>query len=117
MNVLKTFFIASVAMIVAPTISADDYYDDDIYYDASKAKQKSVKVTPKENYSTAISSGTTTTYYESSRDVDEYNRRGGSYTVDTVGYDSVLTQDGYVYTNRIERFYNPEVVSGSGNQE
>lgn len=110
------FAVASMAM-------ADNYFDDDIYYDASKAK-KSQKVgtatkTPQVlRYEPVMETVDYSTYSGSMRDVDEYNRQGmySSYS-DTLGGDSILNIDGYTYTNRIERFYNPEVVSGSGNQE
>ena len=119
-----SYLIISVLMVLvaAPMSVADNYNNDDIYYTETKAKKKTkkekakkiVKDTPtEENYNYEdYNSG-----YEL-RDVDEYNRRGAydysySYT-DSLPYDSMR---GYTYTNRIERFYNPNVVDGSGNQE
>ena len=116
------FIKLTLAMFVAfasPAIAvADNYYDDDIYYDASKAKKNARKV------ETIVIEQSVPTYniddynYGTTyRDVDEYNRQGAYYytNVDTVAADSVLNVDGYTYTNRIERFYNPNIVSGSGN--
>ena len=106
MKVLKLFFVLSVALGTSPMIFADDYYDDDIYFDESKAKQKNTKVEKSSSATQSYNYGYS--YSGSTRDVDEYNRRGAYNSEDSVAYDSVLTQDGYVYTNRIERFYNPE---------
>ena len=119
-------FYMTIMFAIAPIVIADNYYDDDIYYDASKAKNKQAKVeaNSSKNQPTIIVTepgdyNIVYNYSGSSRDVDEYNRQGAySYNAtDTLNGDSVLSMDGYTYTNRIERFYNPEIVSGSGNQE
>ena len=119
--------LVALSMIAIPSVvMADNYFDDDIYYDASKASKKKAKsdgmsvgnqstviLTQPGDYSIELN------YNGSMRDVDEYNRQGAySYTIsDSLYSDSILNVDGYTYTNRIERFYNPDVVSGSGDQE
>ena len=110
---------------IAPMVMADNYFDDDIYYDASKAKKNEkreiiITKTPEiSKIEPKIVAVDYSSYGGSMRDVDEYNRQGvySSVNADTIGHDSILNVDGYTYTNRIERFYNPEVVLGSGNQE
>lgn len=111
MRFINLLLSASLVLVASPMALADDYYDDDIYYDASKAKKK----TSKNDYQSSTGYDYGYSSSSSTRDVDEYNRRGGDYNqAEGVVYDSILTQDGYIYTNRIERFYNPNVVSGSG---
>ncbi|MBR5331927.1 MAG: hypothetical protein IKV32_01325 [Muribaculaceae bacterium] len=122
MRILKITLVALMSIAICSTAVADNYFEDDIYYDASKAKKKKEKrVETTTTFSQPISYQNEVVYnYGSSlRDIDEYNRQGAyySYAADTTTNDSVLNIDGYTYTNRIERFYNPNVVSGSGNQE
>lgn len=123
---MMNFRLCYMLMIIAlaPMAIADNYFDDDIYYDASKAKKnkkREVVITKTPEVSKIESEFLEVdynTYNGLMRDVDEYNRQGVYSTYsDTLGSDSILNMDGYTYTNRIERFYNPEVVSGSGNQE
>ncbi|WP_304633156.1 hypothetical protein [uncultured Muribaculum sp.] len=106
--------------------SAQSYYDDDIYYDASKdTKPKQVKPKKQQpvyedyyyqnNYDPTLGghnmpgsdaykvSGTST------RSVDEYNRRGQYATNDTTRQS--MSKDGFEYTRRIERFHNDDIVS------
>ena len=105
------------AVLITPIVSyADDYYDDDIYFDESKAKKKKTEKTTYA-YPQSYSTNSTYDYGSSMRDVDEYNRQGAYYaTTDSIKVDSAMLLDGYTYTNRIERFYNPNIVSGSGDQ-
>lgn len=111
-------FYAIIMLVIAPMAMADDYYDDDIYFDASKTKKKTAKVISNNNQSQPIVNNIDYNYYGGPmRDVDEYNRQGAYSIIDTIGNDSVLNMNGYTYTSRIERFYNPEIVKGSGNQE
>lgn len=50
-------------------------------------------------------------------DVDAYNRRGQFLVADSVPADSLdALLDSYAYTRRIEKFSNPDIVNGSGNQ-
>lgn len=120
------FGVSSVAL-------AQGYDDDDIYFDPSKAPKpkKEVKKTvyeqpnamiyyPAEYYQAADYPAADTYILDGngrSISVDDYNRRGifGSDTTHTVT-DSILASQ-FANTRRIERFYNPEVVKGSGDSE
>jgi hypothetical protein len=112
-----------LALGAGSILQAQDY--DDIYYDASKSQAVKV-VTPAktvsvygevpETYKVAASSN-----YRVERDVDEYNRRGAydpttlDYEVDING-DTIYIDNDTIYeetfanTRRIERFYNPDIV-------
>lgn len=123
------------AMVLSASfaLQAQGFYDDDIYYDASKAKKekqaKAVEAARKAARSNYIPSQPVADYpgsdtyvvnSGSTRDVDEYNRRytlqNGREVTDSVSLDQ-LTQGGFVNTRRIERFSNPDIVSGSGDAE
>ena len=118
--------MSMLALTAASVLQAQDY--DDIYYDASKSttSAKSVKVTKPtktvvvygevpEQYKVAANSN-----YRVERDEDEYNRRGAyelqpqfevDINGDTILLDSTyLEVDAFANTRRIERFYNPDVV-------
>ncbi|MDE5635710.1 MAG: hypothetical protein K2I52_05325, partial [Muribaculaceae bacterium] len=112
---------------------AQGFYDDDIYYDASKAKKekqaKAVAAARKAARSNYIPSQPVADYpgsdtyvvnSGSTRDVDEYNRRytlqNGREVTDSISLDQ-LTQGDFANTRRIERFSNPDIVSGSGDAE
>ena len=117
----KYFFIAMSVLAVSSAF-AQDYYDDDIYYDASKEKKPvKVEATPDayiypdkaEDFNEPVYEA----YNAGLRDVDEYNRRGGIYAVrDSVPTDSVsaVDSDVFQYTERLERFDNPSIVVLSG---
>lgn len=104
------------------SVSAQSYFDDDIYYDASKDKAKSTVKTAVQTYRTPSTvvvaeypaadtykvNGTRTI------SVDDYNRRG-IFATDSLTSDTTATD--FAYTRRIEQFYNPEIVTGSGDQE
>lgn len=109
---------------------ADDYYEDDIYYDASKEK-KSTAIKPtrekpivddntnyhvggQASYSYSYPAADTYSVHGVAvRDVDEYNRRGYYAITDTVTSDTLTDNGDFAYTRRIERFHNPYIVSGS----
>ena len=115
--------LLGVMALTAGSLLAQDY--DDIYYDASKApKTTKVKVeTPvktaavygevPERYKVVVKDN-----YREERDVDEYNRRGADepqYEIDingdTIYMDSTFVDDDmFANTRRIERFYNPDIV-------
>lgn len=105
------------------TLSAQDYDDDDIYFNPSKSKatQKTVKKSAKSyNYTTADypAADTYSTLPGQGRteiDVDTYNRRG-IFAADTARRDS-SDASGFAYTRQIEKYYNPEVVTGSSDKE
>ncbi len=117
----RVFALMGVLALTAGTVLAQDY--DDIYYDASKSvsgKTKETKVDKKsktvvvygevpDEYKVAAQEN-----YRVERDEDEYNRRGAfepTFEVDINGdtiYD--LEDEAFANTRRIERFYNPDVV-------
>lgn len=112
---------------------AQDY--DDIYYDG--AKETKVAKTNNNNgankYSNTKSyqyqNNSGTSYYTgrnySERDVDEYNRHSSSSQnelADSSYYSSAnqandSTQQDFVYTDRIKRFHNPEIINQSSDPE
>ena len=122
MNIKKVILFLTMIVGCVGVISAQSYYDDDIYYDASKAKKE--KTTKSQVQKTPVSSQVydfpAADTYEvegvSYRDIDEYNRRGNYAKNDTTASDSLMMQD-FEYTQRIERFYNPDVVKGSTDEE
>ena len=108
-----------MALSAATIVQAQDY--DDIYYNASSSKStegKTVKVV-KPAKTIAVYGEVPETYkvvannnYRVERDVDEYNRRGGeyesNYEVDING--DTIYEEAFANTRRIERFYNPDIV-------
>ena len=124
---MKTYaFLSSLliaAALVAPAASAASWDDeDDIYYNPSQ--QRVTQSAQSSNYvpNTVVDYPAATTYVATGgglqMSVDEYNRRGQFLVPDTViASDSTeLGGDSYQYTRRIERFYNSDIVSGSGKQ-
>ncbi len=128
MNIKRiTLLTAAVAMaLVSGTVTAQSYYDDDLYYDASKEPKQSSVVPPRQDkpFYLNTSPGPVVAEYPSADtytingtrqiSVDDYNRRG-IFATDSLTEDTTATD--FAYTRRIEQFYNPEVVSGSGDQE
>ena len=123
---MKKYRILAMLGIMALTTGsmlAQDY--DDIYYDASKSKAavKTKVETPAktvavygdvpEKYKVAVQDN-----YRVERDVDEYNRHVAYEPVyeidingDTIYYDNdTIYEEAFANTRRIERFYNPDVV-------
>ena len=130
-KLLRLTFVTVVAALgTTMSISAQGYYDDDIYYDASKAKkeqkqkiEQAAKQAARKNYVpsqpiTNYPAADSYSYHNNStRDVDEYNRRyNGRETTDSISLDQLLNGD-FTYTERIERFSNPEIVTGSGDPD
>lgn len=123
-KLLNTLMAVSVMTFAAlPSFAQDDF--DDIYYNPDKAKkEKKVTVrnyvpTPDYNGSDAYA-GQTFTGVGTPRDVDEYNRRGMFAPVGATGDTITVNADTlgqFLYTQRLERFHNPEVVSGSGDAD
>lgn len=133
-NIIRRF---SVVALVAATVSgsafAQGYYDDDIYYDASKSKKEKKAQQKKQTVSKQSSyygnrnksgyqvadypaADTYTVNGSLNMDVDTYNRRGQFLVPDSIPADSLENGD-FTYTQRIERFHNPDIVSGSEDQE
>lgn len=109
--------IAVVACLVSVCTAASAQSDyDDIYYNPKTVKpapKKKAAAAPKVTIADFPAAGDYTVISGSStRDLDEYNRRGifAPVTVaDTVPADS-LAADPWTYTRMIERFDNPDVV-------
>ena len=89
---------------------AQNYYDDDIYYDASKVQKVDKKKKSSLDYD---GSDVYNVHGTMTVDVDTYNRRNLNSVVDTSGIDSLASKE-FLYTRRIERFYDPDVVKNSG---
>lgn len=137
---LKFTIMSLVVAAAAPSyVSAQGFYDDDIY-DAPKPKEnkKTEKKAEKRNTASqeAVPSLSGTPFYYggdgniyadyegsdnytvtsgSSRDVDEYNRRGIFADAESVPADSLYSD--FAYTKRIERFHNPDIVAASNDEE
>ena len=136
MKKYRIFAVMGVIALTAGSLFAQDY--DDIYYDASKSKTveiKTKKSTPAktvvvygdvpEKYKVAVQDN-----YRELRDEDEYNRRGAydpslsllDYEVDING-DTIYFNSDSIYdeafanTRRIERFYNPDIVILSDDED
>ena len=108
-----------MALSAATLVQAQDY--DDIYYDASSSKSTAAKTSKvaKPSKTVAVYGEVPETYkvaansnYRVERDVDEYNRRGveyeSDYELDLNG--DTIYEDAFANTRRIERFYNPDIV-------
>lgn len=132
MKKLLTKLIPSLvlALAVGTSVQAQGFYDDDIYYDASKAKkEKQAKAleaakkaaarnyVPSQPVADYAGSDTYVVDTRNTRDVDEYNRRYSTQSdkevTDSISLDR-LTQGDFANTRRIERFSNPDVIAESG---
>ena len=125
--------VGLLALSAGAILQAQDY--DDIYYDASKSttgqtKTKVVKPVKTvavygevpDNYKVSAQSN-----YRVERDEDEYNRRGAydpdnvAFDVDingdTIFYGDTIYEEAFANTRRIERFYNPDIVILSSDDE
>jgi len=114
-----------MALSAGSLVLAQDY--DDIYYDGSetttivkttdapRAQARQASIVYSEvptKYKVAVKKN-----YKATRDVDEYNRRG-AYEYDYSDYDSdTIYEESFANTRRIERFYNPDIVVLSDDDE
>lgn len=120
MNIKRIFTFLAGALIAAGVVSAQSYFDDDIYFDPAKASKPAKKASPTKNNRTAVvvydypSADNYTVNGTRSISVDDYNRRG-IFATDSLTADTTATD--FAYTRRIEQFYNPQIVSGSGDEE
>ena len=108
-----------IALATSPLVQAQDY--DDIYYDASSKSKEVTVVKAKAPTKTVAVYGDVPERYKAAakgnysleRDEDEYNRRGAyepDYAV-TLDGDTIYEEDeAFANTRRIERFYNPDIV-------
>jgi len=118
--------VGLLALSAGAILQAQDY--DDIYYDASKSTDtKTVKVM-KPAKTVAVYGEVPDRYKESARenyrvvrDEDEYNRRGDfapasttdfeiDINGDTIFFGDTIYEEDFANTRRIERFYNPDIV-------
>lgn len=130
MNVRKPLFL-SLLIVSVGVCRAQGYYDDDIYFNSSKDKDKNVELAKKQA-STAKKQNTNgyilypvadyaaaDTYApegSSKMSVDEYNRRG-IFGKDTVSAKNSAASQDFAYTRQIEKYYNPAIVVGSKDAE
>ena len=101
---MKRYFpIILILSGFAFTINAQNYFDDDIYYNAKKDTQQIPKKSSKtSNYIANMAD----------MDVDTYNRRNETYytsSIDTIGT-YVENGEDFVYTQQIQKYYNPTIV-------
>lgn len=123
-NFFKTRYLAASLLVafVPCVASAQDYYDDDIYFSPSKAAQQKKKREAERaarekaeaqrymNDYTTVSAGSSMPLKV---DVDSYNRNGSFLVSPEEGGDSIVSPD-FAYTRRIERFHDPDVVTSTG---
>lgn len=121
-HVIKnTLLAAGLIAGSAVTSVAQDIYDD-IYYNPDAAKKKAqtvVNVPANTSGSSRVVTSGNTLWISSGaeRDIDEYNRRGifatGNQQQAAATTSLADSLGDFAYTQRIERFYNPDVVVGS----
>ena len=113
--------VGLLALSAGSILQAQDY--DDIYYDASKSTTVKKTKVEKPVKTIAVYGEVPDTYkvtaqsnYRDERDVDEYNRRGAydpEYAIDLNGdtiYGDTIYEEAFANTHLIERFYNPDIV-------
>ena len=94
--------IAGLLLMGAPSLMAQGYYEDDIYYNPKKSETSTVKKEKKKsNYIANMAD----------MDVDAYNRRNQYYvtSIDTIG-SGIENGEDFVYTQQIQKYYNPTIV-------
>lgn len=123
MNIKRFISFSSLVAVMAFCASAQSYYDDDIYFDASKASKNNQQV---KNQNTNKTSASTVSDYPAADsyaysfngtrnvNVDDYNRRG-IFAQDSLTADTTATD--FEYTRRIEQFYNPDIINAIGDQD
>ena len=122
-HLIALLLAGALAASAAPAAGTWDDDEDDIYYNASKDKSTHKAQAPADYYvpSAVVDypdpAGYTPQTAGLNMDVDAYNRHGQFLVGDSIPADSLdAFLDSYAYTKRIERFSNPDIVSGSGNQ-
>ena len=130
--------VSALVMAGAVVASGQSYYDDDIYYDASKAPKKEAKQSKQTKSSNRTGNSSTQLYYDgaqyvpwnnvgeyqsadqyqasgtSTRDVDEYNRRYAGVSESRSNEpDSITLQqfEAMSNTRKLARFQNSDVAS------
>lgn len=117
---IHKLLLCALAFAASSVVAVGQSYDDDIYYDASKAKKQKneAKARAKAERDAALNYPAADTYAgqltSSTRDIDEYNRRGifaiPSDSLAAAAANDTTSGDAFAYSRRIERFYNPEVI-------
>lgn len=121
--------VGLLALSAGSFLQAQDY--DDIYYDGSKSTTGTKKTKVETPVKTvAVYGEVPDTYkvaaqsnYRVERDEDEYNRRGvydPEYALDLNGdtiYSDSIYEEAFANTHLIERFYNPDIVILSSDDE
>lgn len=117
---IHKLLLCALAFAASSVVAVGQSYDDDIYYDASKAKKQKneAKARAKAERDAALNYPAADTYAgqltSSSRDIDEYNRRGifaiPSDSLAAAAANDTTSGDAFAFSRRIERFYNPEVI-------
>lgn len=125
-----TSITALLAIFASTSVYAQSYDDDDIYYNPSKTKKatnttKKTTTTGQYRYNTyqpsqssdynAADTYTPSTTPGVNMSVDEYNRRGFFGTGDANATSDSLQPD-FQATRQIEKFYNPDIVTESNDQ-
>ena len=128
----KLLFAAALLVGTAVSSYGQGYYDDDIYYDPAKdtkakhEKAKQAKLERQAAEAAAIArmstydptlgghdfagADTYTVTGTSSRDIDEYNRRGKYAAADSTRRGQGVNDD-FAYTRRIEKYHNADIIS------
>lgn len=142
----KFLLVALTATLVGSAAFAAGYDDDDdIYYNPAKAKKEikaSQKINTKKDKRGTIVTGNDGNEYVvteegmaypvqavnfagsdayivnsgNTRDVDEYNRRSCSKASGSLS-SSVTTREDFANTRQIERYYNPDIVVATGDDD
>ena len=113
--------LVATAVLAMPVLaSAQDF--DDIYYNPSKPAQTAKKKTTVKNYVPTADYPAADTYQSGfstqpvTRDVDEYNRHTAYRPADTVTVNADTLGE-FLYTRRLERFHNPDVVTSTNDPD
>lgn len=112
-------FLGVLSLSFGTLLQAQDF--DDIYYDGGASRSKKTVVKTNGNKTVSIATVTSVTpakalqYTDNDNwDVDAYNRRNAGYEVSDV---DTTENDMFANTQRIERFYNPDIVVKSEDDE
>lgn len=117
----KQLLALTALLIFGGTMFAQDYFDD-VYYNPKKDKSVEKAKIPDEVTTvgrSVPSTQTNSTYIANmaDMDVDAYNRRGEQYyvtSIDTIG-SVVENGEDFVYTQQIQKYYNPTIVVDNAN--
>lgn len=110
----KNFILTAFAILTAATPALAQDYFDDIYYNPKKDTSSTV-----ESQGNSVRQQKQSNYIANFEDVDvdAYNRRGEQYYVsqiDTIG-SVVENGEDFVYTQQIQKYYNPTIVVDNAN--